>query len=122
LKYLYTYVLQKNECVKNIHKLMWDMSKQHGDNDTMQFVNKLLSDGKNKVGLLINERYLNIPPSISVPLFRSIRYYYIYLINAYNIILYFFTLLTFVSTVFIENAHYFSMQLVDLEHLMFNFI
>ncbi|KAL4088866.1 hypothetical protein QTP88_023950 [Uroleucon formosanum] len=63
---------QTSQSIENIHKLMLDLSKQHGDDDTVQFVNKLLSDDKNQVGLLINERYLNIPPSISAPLFRII--------------------------------------------------
>ncbi|XP_016656328.1 protein BCCIP homolog isoform X2 [Acyrthosiphon pisum] len=63
---------KRNKCTENIHDLMLDLSRIHGDNDTVQFVSKLLSDDKNQVGFLINERYLNIPPSISGPLFRII--------------------------------------------------
>ncbi|XP_060860890.1 BRCA2 and CDKN1A-interacting protein-like [Metopolophium dirhodum] len=63
---------QRSESIANVHNLMLILSEKHGDNGTMQFVNKLLSDDKNQVGFLINERYLNIPPSISGPLFRII--------------------------------------------------
>uniref|UniRef100_A0A2S2PID7 Protein BCCIP n=1 Tax=Schizaphis graminum TaxID=13262 RepID=A0A2S2PID7_SCHGA len=52
---------------------MLDLSNQHSDSDTTRFINKLLSDNSKQVGLLINERYVNIPPPISVPLFHAIR-------------------------------------------------
>jgi len=74
---------------------MLDLSNLHSDSDTTRFVNKLLSDDDNQVGLVINERYVNIPPPISVPLFQALRYYYnFYLINiSYYIIFYFCLLL-----------------------------
>ncbi|XP_025209255.1 protein BCCIP homolog [Melanaphis sacchari] len=62
-----------SECVENLHKLMLDLSNQFSDSDTTRFVNGLLSDDTKQVGLLINERYVNIPPPISVPLFHAIR-------------------------------------------------
>jgi len=78
-------MLQTSECVENLHKLMLDLSNQHSDSDTTLFVNRLLSDDDNQVGLLINERYVNIPPAISVPLFQALRYYIYYLkINKYK--------------------------------------
>jgi hypothetical protein len=79
-------LLQTSESVENLHKLMLDLSNQHSDSDTTRFINKLLSDDSKQVGLLINERYVNIPPPISVPLFHAIRYYYTYLINKNNIL------------------------------------
>lgn len=68
-------MFQTTQCVQHLHKLMLDLSNQHSDSDTTRFVNKLLSDDEHQVGLLINERYVNIPPPISVPLFQAIRYY-----------------------------------------------
>lgn len=61
-----------SECVENLHKLMLDLSNQHSDSDTTLFVNRLLSDDDNQVGLIINERYVNIPSAISVPLFQAL--------------------------------------------------
>jgi len=55
---------------------MLDLSNLYSDSETTLFVNKLLSDDDNQVGLVINERYVNIPPAISVPLFQTLRYYY----------------------------------------------
>ncbi|KAF0773184.1 BRCA2 and CDKN1A-interacting protein [Aphis craccivora] len=62
-----------SECVHNLHKLMLDLSNQYSDSETTRFVNGLLGDDTKQVGLLINERYVNIPPPISVPLFHAIR-------------------------------------------------
>lgn len=53
---------------------MLDLSKQHSENNTSNFIKTLLEDNKKPVALLINERYVNIPPPISVPLLESIRY------------------------------------------------
>ncbi|XP_022165391.1 protein BCCIP homolog [Myzus persicae] len=62
-----------SECVENLNKLMLDLSNLHSDSDTTRFINRLLSDDDNQVGLVINERYVNIPPPISVPLFQALR-------------------------------------------------
>ncbi|VVC44853.1 Hypothetical protein CINCED_3A006827 [Cinara cedri] len=63
---------EKSECVEQLHKLLLDLSKQHSEVDTFNFINNLLKDNKQPVALLINERYVNIPPPISVPLLQSI--------------------------------------------------
>lgn len=51
-----------------------DLSKQHGEETTLNFINDLLKDNKKPIALLINERYVNIPPAISVPLLQALRY------------------------------------------------
>lgn len=66
--------LQNNECVEQLHKLMLDLSKEHGEDKTYNFIKDLLQNNTKSVALLINERYVNIPPPISVPLLQSIRY------------------------------------------------
>lgn len=53
---------------------MLDLSNQHSENDTSNFIKNLLEDNEKPVALLVNERYVNIPPPISVPLLESIRY------------------------------------------------
>lgn len=60
--------------MEQLHKLMLDLSKQYGDDKSNNFINDLLKNDKIRVALLINERYVNIPPPISVPLLQSIRY------------------------------------------------
>lgn len=66
--------MQEVECVEQLHKLLLVLSKEHGDANTSEFIENLLNDDKKPVALLINERYINIPPPISVPLFQSVRY------------------------------------------------
>lgn len=36
----------------------------------------LLEEPNNRVGLLLNERFINIPPQVSVPLLENLRYVY----------------------------------------------
>lgn len=61
-----------SECVEQLHKLVLDLSKQHGEENTSNFIQNLLKDDNKPTALLINERYINIPPPISVPLLQSI--------------------------------------------------
>lgn len=74
--YSSTCTLQEVECVEQLHKLLLELSKEHGDANTSEFIENLLNDDKKPVALLINERYINIPPPISVPLFQAVRYIY----------------------------------------------
>ncbi|KAJ1522831.1 hypothetical protein ONE63_001982 [Megalurothrips usitatus] len=60
------------ECIKQIHTLLKQYSKL-GDDRTVSKVEQLLNDENNSVGLLINERFVNIPPQISVPLLLNLR-------------------------------------------------
>ncbi|CAH1714347.1 unnamed protein product [Aphis gossypii] len=86
-----------NECERNLHKLMLDLSNQYSDSETKRFVNGLLGDTTKQVGLLLNERYVNIPPPISVPLFHAIRYYCIDLINKNNILSFLYLLISLIT-------------------------
>lgn len=86
-------MLQTSECIQNLHKLMLDLSNQYSDSETTRFVNGLLGDDTKQVGLLINERYVNIPPPISVPLFHAIRYNCIDLLNKNNTLSFLYLLL-----------------------------
>lgn len=90
-------MLQTSECVHNLHKLMLDLSNQYSDSETTRFVNGLLGDDTKQVGLLINERYVNIPPPISVPLFHAIRYYCIDLINKNNNLQFLYLLISLIT-------------------------
>jgi len=58
--------------VEQIQQLMMILSAQHSEENTSNFINNLLKDDKKPVALLINERYVNIPPPISVPLLQSV--------------------------------------------------
>jgi len=52
------------ECVKQLTKYIIEKTNKKASS--------LLEDSANKVGLLINERFINIPPQVSVPLFENL--------------------------------------------------
>nr|CAG4643457.1 EOG090X0C3Y [Ilyocryptus agilis] len=52
------------ECVKDVIKYLVDKSQKK--------LEGLLQDSSNNVGLLINERFINIPPQVSLPLLENL--------------------------------------------------
>lgn len=61
------------QCVSQLRDLLKDLSTKHGDDRTVSKVNQLLDDDSHSVGLLINERFINIPPQVAVPLLMNLR-------------------------------------------------
>lgn len=51
--------------------LIKELTQKHGDSKTQVEISKILS-GSTKLGLLLNERFVNIPAKISDPLFTSL--------------------------------------------------
>lgn len=69
---LYDYpfaVFQDMECVKQVRSLLVSQCQKCGGDGRFS---KVLNDGDHHVGLLVSERYINIPPQISVPMFESL--------------------------------------------------
>ncbi|XP_038219637.1 protein BCCIP homolog [Zerene cesonia] len=64
---------KEESCVKQIRTLLTTLADGNADEKTKALVNKILSDDGSQVGLVINERILNIPAAISVPLFSSLQ-------------------------------------------------
>ncbi|XP_046972992.1 protein BCCIP homolog [Vanessa cardui] len=60
-------------CIKQVRLLLTTLANDNADDRVKALVNKILSDDANHVGLIINERILNIPAAISVPLFSSLQ-------------------------------------------------
>ncbi|KAL1449431.1 hypothetical protein WDU94_001937 [Cyamophila willieti] len=60
------------ECVQQLRQLLTELAEEHADDRIKAFVQKLLSNDSQNVGLLINERFVNIPPQISVPLLQGL--------------------------------------------------
>jgi len=56
--------LQDVECVKDIVKYLTEKTNKKLDS--------VLQEPTNQVGLLFNERFINIPPQVSVPLLESL--------------------------------------------------
>jgi protein BCP1 len=66
---------QNVECVQQLRSLLLDLCSEHATDHTDTLIRSLLSDDSQSVGLLINERIINIPAQISVPLLESLRYF-----------------------------------------------
>lgn len=62
---------QNQECVQQLRNLLKELCQEHGTDQSNAYVRSLLSE-QNTVGLLINERFINIPAQISVPLLESL--------------------------------------------------
>ena len=66
---------QNLECVQQLRSLLLDLCNEHATDQTKSLIQSLLSDDSQSIGLLINERIINIPAQISVPLLESLRYF-----------------------------------------------
>ncbi|XP_039275669.1 protein BCCIP homolog [Nilaparvata lugens] len=62
---------QHYECVDQLRTLLREMCAEHGTDQSNAYVRAMLSD-TNTVGLLINERFINFPAQIAVPLLESL--------------------------------------------------
>jgi protein BCP1 len=66
---------QNLECVQQLRSLLLELCSEHATDQTNMLIRSLLSDDSQSIGLLINERIVNIPAQISVPLLESLRYF-----------------------------------------------
>ncbi|XP_026323075.1 protein BCCIP homolog [Hyposmocoma kahamanoa] len=60
-------------CIKQIRNLLTTLADENADEKTKALVKKILTNDSESVGFVINERILNIPAAISVPLFSSLQ-------------------------------------------------
>ncbi|XP_072934598.1 protein BCCIP homolog [Epargyreus clarus] len=60
-------------CIQQVRALLTKLAEDNANDKTKALVNKILNDVSKHVGLVINERILNIPAAISVPLFASLQ-------------------------------------------------
>lgn len=63
---------QNIECISQLRSLLVELSTEHGADRVSTMVRTLLSDSSQQLGLVINERFINIPAQISVPLLQSL--------------------------------------------------
>lgn len=66
-------LMQNQECVQQLRQLLVELCREHGTDQSNALVNNLLANDAQPVGLLVNERFINIPAQICVPLFESLR-------------------------------------------------
>ena len=65
--------IQENDAIKQLKKLLVDKCRESTSKEnTAEFTDVM--EGQHAVGFLINERFINIPPQIAVPVYKTLRY------------------------------------------------
>ncbi|XP_049880826.1 protein BCCIP homolog [Pectinophora gossypiella] len=64
---------KEEPCIQQIRMLLTTLAEENAEAKTVALVKQILSNDAAHVGLVINERILNIPSAISVPLFSSLQ-------------------------------------------------
>lgn len=63
---------QDNDAVRQLQKLLVDKCREFTSKEnTAEFIEVM--EGPHSVGFLINERFINIPPQIAVPVYKTLR-------------------------------------------------
>ncbi|CAA9994708.1 unnamed protein product [Nesidiocoris tenuis] len=62
------------EIIGQLRTLLSELANEHATTDIAELIKTVLADPEKPLGLIINERYVNIPCQISVPLLESLRY------------------------------------------------
>ncbi|BES96658.1 protein BCCIP homolog [Nesidiocoris tenuis] len=60
------------EIIGQLRTLLSELANEHATTDTAELIKTVLADPEKPLGLIINERYVNIPCQISVPLLESL--------------------------------------------------
>ncbi|XP_046993401.1 protein BCCIP homolog [Schistocerca americana] len=63
---------QERECVQQLRSLLLELSREHATDSAATQISSLIADDTRPIGLLINERFVNIPAQISVPLLENL--------------------------------------------------
>ena len=64
---------QNLECVQQLRSLLLELCSEHATDQANTLIRSILGDDSQSIGLLINERIVNIPAQISVPLLESLK-------------------------------------------------
>ncbi|XP_066580900.1 protein BCCIP homolog [Prorops nasuta] len=63
---------QNVPCIQQLRELLKQLASEHATDQANAMVKNLLENDSAPLGLLINERFVNIPPQISVPLLENL--------------------------------------------------
>lgn len=60
------------ESIKQLFAILKDITEKFAERETQEKMDSIINDGNKRIGLLVNERFLNIPPKIADPLMNSL--------------------------------------------------
>lgn len=66
------YLFQNVDCIQQLRSLLVELAEKHGTDHVTNTIRNILGNDAKHVGLLINERFINIPAKIADPLFESL--------------------------------------------------
>lgn len=67
-------VWQGVQCVEEVKELIVDQCEKNSANHSVtEQLEQILSDTSKPVGLLLSERFINVPPQIALPLHRQLQ-------------------------------------------------
>lgn len=61
-----------SECVQQLKTMILERAEKSSTDATLKLLRDALTNGERTTGLLINERYINIPSQISVPMLENL--------------------------------------------------
>ena len=64
---------QETDAVKQLKTFLVDKCKESGSKETREEFTDVI-EGQHALGFLINERFINIPPQIAVPVYKTLRF------------------------------------------------
>lgn len=64
--------MQNEECIQQLRSLLKELSSEYATDTVNGMINNILENDSSALGLIINERFVNIPADISVPLLENL--------------------------------------------------
>ncbi|CAK6956784.1 protein BCCIP homolog [Scomber scombrus] len=61
------------QCVEEVKDLLVDQCEKTSTHSTMEQLEQILNDTSKPVGLLLSERFINVPPQIALPLHKQLQ-------------------------------------------------
>lgn len=65
---------QDVQCVEEVRELLLDRCEKNATPSVTEQLEKILGDTSKPVGLLLSERFVNVPPQIALPLHKHLQW------------------------------------------------
>lgn len=65
--------LQGVQCVEQVKELIVDQCEKNAPHSVTEQLEQILNDMTKPVGLLLSERFINVPPQIALPLHKQLQ-------------------------------------------------
>lgn len=61
------------QCVEEVKELIVDQCEKNASHIVTEQLEKIFNDNSKPVGLLLSERFINVPPQIALPLHKQLQ-------------------------------------------------